>query len=226
MDKVARGRLLTGHSSGGWSTLWLQVNYADVFGGTWSTSPDPVDFRSFSGIDLTKFPAENFYRAPGDQARNIFRYKGRDVFSWSQFASFSQVLGEYGGQIESFEAVFSPRGEDGRPMPLFDRRTGTLDPAVQKAWSRYDISLLLTGHWRTLGPRLKGKIHVVVGSADNFHLEEAVYLLRDKLKALGSDATFEVIEGRDHMDLFQGDLADRIVLEMYKVARPGSAAKK
>jgi len=224
MDKVARGRLLTGHSSGGWSTLWLQVNYPDVFGGTWSTSPDPVDFRSFSSIDLTKVPADNFYYL-GDKPRNIFRYKGRDVFSWSQFARFAQVVGEYGGQIESFEAVFSPRGEDGRPMPLFDRRTGAVDPAVQKAWSRYDISRLLVSNWRTLGPKLKGKIHVVVGTVDNFHLEEAVYLLRDTLKGLGSDANFEVIEGRDHMDLFQGDLADRIVREMYTVARPGATKK-
>ncbi|HEY6805406.1 MAG TPA: hypothetical protein VI306_17645 [Pyrinomonadaceae bacterium] len=44
--------------------------------------------------------------------------------------------------------------------------------------------------------------------------------MRDKLKELGSDATFEFIEGRDHMDLYQGDLTDRIVAAMYKVARP------
>ena len=66
---------------------------------------------------------------------------------------------------------------------------------------------------------------MIVGTADNFHLEEAVYLLRDKLKQLGSDATFEFIEGRDHMDLYQGDLADRIARDMYKVARPSSKKK-
>jgi len=45
------------------------------------------------------------------------------------------------------------------------------------------------------------------------------------LKALGSDATFEVIEGRDHMDLYQSDLADRIAHDMYKVARPAAKSK-
>ena len=45
-------RLLNGHSSGGWSSLWLQVTYPDFFGGTWSTSPDPVDFRDFQRIDI------------------------------------------------------------------------------------------------------------------------------------------------------------------------------
>src|SRR5262249_55464120 len=38
-------RFLTGHSSGGWSSLWLQITYPDFFGGVWSTAPDPVDFR-------------------------------------------------------------------------------------------------------------------------------------------------------------------------------------
>ena len=220
MDSVASGRFLTGHSSGGWATLWLQVNYPDVFGGTWSTSPDPVDFRSFSTIDLTKYPADNFYRGPGDRLRNIFRFKGNEVFSWAQYVQFARVIGEYGGQVESFEAVFSPRGEDGRPMRLFDRDTGAVDPEVQRAWQHYDISQLLVSNWKNLEPKLRGKIHVVVGTADNFHLEEAVYLLRDTLKKLGSDATFEIVEGRDHMDLYQSDLADRIVHAMYKVARP------
>jgi dienelactone hydrolase len=105
-------------------------------------------------------------------------------------------------------------------MRLFDRDTGAIDPEVQKAWQRYDISHLLGTNWKTLEPKLRGKIHVVVGTADNFHLEEAVYLLRDTLKKLGSDATFEIVEGRDHMDLYQSDLADRIVQAMYKVARP------
>jgi S-formylglutathione hydrolase FrmB len=226
MDGASTGRFLTGHSSGGWSTLWLQVNYPDVFGGTWSTSPDPVDFRSFSGIDLTKYPSDNFYRGVGDKPRNIFRFKGNEVFSWAQYVRFARVIGEYGGQVESFEAVFSPRGEDGQPMRLFNRDTGTVDPEVQKAWQRYDISHLLVTNWKTLEPKLRGKIHVVVGTADNFHLEEAVYLLRDTLKKLGSDATFEIVEGRDHMDLYQSDLADRIVQAMYKVARPTSKSTR
>ena len=30
-------RFVTGHSSGGWSSLWLQVSYPDTFGGVWSS---------------------------------------------------------------------------------------------------------------------------------------------------------------------------------------------
>ena len=37
------------------------------------------------------------------------------------------VIGD-GGQLHSFEAVFSPLGHDGRPRPLWDRATGAMDP--------------------------------------------------------------------------------------------------
>jgi len=46
-DAKRDSRLLTGHSSGGWASLWLEVNYPEIFGGSWPVSPDPVDFRSF-----------------------------------------------------------------------------------------------------------------------------------------------------------------------------------
>ena len=36
--------------------------------------------------------------------------------------------------------------------------------------------------WSTLGPKLQGKLHVYVGSADNYFLNNAVYMLEDFLK--------------------------------------------
>jgi pimeloyl-ACP methyl ester carboxylesterase len=225
MDDAPSGRLLTGHSSGGWSTLWLQVNYPDVFGGTWSTSPDPVDFHKFTGPDLTKMPPQNFYRGADGKPYNLVRYHGHEIMTLEEYTRLERVLGNYGGQMASFDAVFSPRGADGQPMPLFDRDTGRIDPIVQKAWERYDISRILRQNWTTLGPKLRGKLHIIVGTVDTFHLEEAVYLLRDELKALGSDATFEFVEGRDHFDLYEGGLGERIAREMYRIARPLSRSK-
>lgn len=222
MDAKPSGRLLTGHSSGGWSTLWLQVNYPDVFGGTWSTSPDPEDFRSFTGPDLTRMPPQNFYRGADGKPYNLVRFQGREIMTLEEYAHLERVEGYFGGQMASFEAVFSPRGADGQPMPLFDRDTGRIDPFVQKAWERYDISRLLRRNWVTLGPRLRGKLHIIVGTADTFHLNESARLLDETLKALGSDARVEFIEGRDHFDLYEGGLAERIAREMYAVARPQS----
>jgi S-formylglutathione hydrolase FrmB len=220
MDAVPSGRLLTGHSSGGWSTLWLEVNYPEVFGGTWSTSPDSSDFRNFTGPDLTRTPPQNLYRRADGTPYNLVRYEGREIMTLEEYARMERVLGYYGGQFASFDAVFSPRGADGQPMQLFDRDTGRIDPFVQKAWERYDISRILRQNWTTLGPRLRGKLHIIVGTADTFHLDEAARLLDATLKELGSDAKVEFVEGRNHFDLYKGGLTERIAREMYALARP------
>ena len=63
MDARPTGRFLNGHSTGGWATLQFQVNYPTIFGGTWSTSPDPSDFHDFTNADLYA-PQANLYRPP------------------------------------------------------------------------------------------------------------------------------------------------------------------
>ena len=141
--------------------------------------------------------------------------------SLEDFAQQERVLGSYGGQMSSFEAVFSPRGADGRPMQLFDRETGDVNPEVAKAWERYDIATILRHNWATLGPKLKGKIHLIVGADDTFHLEESAHLLEDTIKQLGGKPDFRYIPGGTHFNLYRNGLADQIAIEMYKVARPG-----
>jgi S-formylglutathione hydrolase FrmB len=208
----ARARLLNGHSSGGWSTLWLQVTYPDVFGGTWSTSPDPVDFRDFSRIDLYA-PGANLFRDAEGQRRPIARMGGKPVLFLEDFSRMEDVVGD-GGQMHSFEAVFSPAGPDGRPRPLWDRKTGAVVPEVARAWEAYDIRLVLERNWKTLGPKLAGKIHVITGDEDTFYLEGAAKLLKKSLEALGSDAVVEVVPGKNHFDLLDAALSDRIGREM------------
>lgn len=191
-----RARFVTGHSSGGWSSLWLQIAYPDTFGGVWSTSPDPVDFRAFQTIDIYD-PAQNMFNLPDGAARPISRAMGGRQILTRPFCELETVLGR-GGQLQSFEAVFSPRGPDGRPMELWDRRSGALDAAVAKAWQRYDIRMIVEKNWPVLGPRLKGKLHLFCGDQDTFHLETAFFRLRDTLKSLGSDAYVEVVPGAGH----------------------------
>jgi Putative esterase len=215
-------RFLTGHSSGGWASLWLQVAYPSVFAGTWPTAPDPPDFRNFTGVDLTK--DTDFYRKPDGSPRMLVRMEGKDVLSLEQFARMERVMGDYGGQMASFEYVFSPRGEDGRPMQLFNRDSGAIDREVAAAWEKYDVSRILRDHWKDLGPRLDGKIHLTVGSADTFHLDESARLLEQTMKELGAKASFTFIPGRTHMNLYEGGLDESIAREMYAVARPKAKA--
>jgi len=205
-------RFLTGHSSGGWSSLWLQVTYPDKFGGTWSTAPDPVDFRDFQRINLYQ-PGENMYVDAKGERRPLARVRGRVILWYKDFAEMERVLG-YGGQLHSFEAVFSPQGKDGNPLPLWDRKTGKINTDVAKTWKKYDIRLILERNWKTLGPKLKGKLHVFMGDRDTFYLEGATRRLKESLEKLSNDPVVEIHRGKNHMNLLAGGLAVRIRREM------------
>lgn len=68
LKAVPAARLLRGHSSGGWSTLWLATEYPETFGACWSSSPDPVDFRRFQLTDIYSDPNLFFIDLPAGQA--------------------------------------------------------------------------------------------------------------------------------------------------------------
>lgn len=213
----SRARFVNGHSSGGWSSLWLQVAYPSTFGGTWSTSPDPVDFRDFQRIDIYA-PGENMFRDREGNRRPIARMGSSAALFYDNFSKMDDVIGE-GQQLSSFEAVFSPLDRDGRPRKLWDRTTGVIDPETARSWEAYDIRLILERNWPTLGPKLKGKLHVITGSMDTFYLEGAVKLLKESLAKLGSDAVVEIIPERDHSNILDAKLAERIDREMHAAAQ-------
>jgi hypothetical protein len=145
--------------------------------------------------------------------RPIARMGERAVLFYDRFSKMEDVIGD-GGQLHSFEAVFSPLGRDGRPRPLWDRATGAVDPETARAWENYDIRLVIERNWATLGPKLKGKIRVVTGDLDTFYLEGAAKLLKESLTKLGSDAEVEVVPGRDHDTVLDSKLAERFDREM------------
>jgi S-formylglutathione hydrolase FrmB len=227
MDARSTGRFLSGHSSGGWATLWLQTRYPKLFGGAWSTSPDPSDFHDFTGVDIYA-PGANAYRAPDGHAWPLVRENGKVTASIEQFSRLEVVIGAYGGQESSFDWVFSPRGPDGRPQPMFDRITGAVDPGVARYWrDHFDIAYRLQKDWPALKPDLNGKIHVAVGTADTFYLDGAAHRLQAVLDGLGARSRFQFIPGRTHFDLYKiGDddqgLLKAFTWEMYAIARPGS----
>ncbi len=220
IEKTFRGngtRFTTGHSSGGWSSLWLQVAYPDTFAGCWSTAPDPVDFRDFQKVNIYEANANLFKDAEGNR-RPLARTMGKPTLHYQPFSDMEAFMGR-GGQLGSFEAVFSPRGVDFKPMKLWDRQTGALDPFVAKQWEKYDIRLLLERNWKTLGPKLRGKIHVFMGDEDTFYLDGATRLLKQSQAALGSDAVIELFPGRHHGNLIDAALRKRMNEEMAAKAR-------
>lgn len=188
-------RLLTGHSSGGWTVLWLQTHYPKVFTACWSSSPDPVDFRSFQQVDL--YNEKNLYFAKDSSMHLAATIAGR--YPWitmKNMCSMEHVIYR-GEQMHSFNFVFSTRNKDGTPRSLWNDATGELDPVTFEHWKNYDISLYLRSNWDQIKPDLQGKIRVSVGNQDNFLLNYAVHMLDDEMKKVSAGFVFEYYPG-DH----------------------------
>ncbi|MGN6395860.1 MAG: alpha/beta hydrolase-fold protein [Mucilaginibacter sp.] len=188
-------RLLNGHSSGGWTVLWLQTHYPNVFDACWSSSPDPVDFRSFLKVNL--YEGQNMFYAKDSTLNQVGTVDG--VFPWfSMRDTYALENVVYRGeQMHSIDAVFSERAANGEPMRIIDVKTGVVNPAVFDHWKNYDISLYLRTNWDKIKGNLDGKVRVTVGNQDNFLLNYAVMLLGDEMKKLNSAFIFKYYPG-DH----------------------------
>jgi S-formylglutathione hydrolase FrmB len=207
-------RFLFGHSSGGWSALWLQVNYPDLFGGAWALSPDPVDFHNFFGPDLTTNPPQNFYTDARGTQYGINFVDGYDRSTIRDYAVRYEWMRR---QLDTYDDVFSPRGPGGAAERLFDRKSGAIDANVAAYWeAHYDITHLLQERWSSIGPKLVGKLHVYVGDEDTFHLNGSVHLMKDALAKLGANAEIEFMPGANHWDIYNwhGDVVAYAMSEM------------
>jgi hypothetical protein len=175
-------RVLDGGSTGGWVSLALQVFYPDFFNGTWSYCPDPVDFRAFQLVNI--YDDRNAYVNRNGFERPSARELNGDVrFTMRHECQMENVMGAgdswtmSGEQWGAWNAAYGARGADGRPEPLWDPKTGVINRAAAEHWKRYDIGMILQRNWKTLGPKLQGKIHIWIGESDDYFLNNAVHLL-------------------------------------------------
>ena len=187
-------RFVTGHSSGGWAALWLQLQYPKIFDGCWASSPDYISFQYFQGVNI--YSSKNFYV---DSLNNLTPYA--TFGGWSpilynkQESMYEEVI--RGEQLTSFEAVFSPRDEKGNIIPLWNRESGIIDPSVAEQWKKYDIIEFLKKNYSTIENDIKSKIMVTCGTSDNFMLDRPVRLLEKEAKENNWDISVTLVTG-DH----------------------------
>ena len=193
--RVNKARLLTGHSSGGWTVLWLQTHYPKVFNACWSSSPDPVDLRSFQQVNL--YEDKNIFYGKDSSLNAAGTIAGR--YPWiTQKNMYSMEHVIYRGeQMHSFDAVFSVKNSDGSPRRLINETTGEIDAVTVEHWKNYDISLYVRSNWQQLQNDLQGKIRVSVGNQDNFLLNYAVQLFETEMKKVDAGFVFAYYPG-DH----------------------------
>lgn len=208
--KDASQRFVMGQSTGGYGSLWLQLNYPDAFGGCWAVSPDPVDFTAFTCVNIYE-PHVNFYTDKDGRERDFFIMNGKALATTRSFNALDVFLGD-GEQQQAFEAEFGVPDKNGRPQLLFDRVSGKVNPAVVKSWEPYDLGLFIQKNGKKLEPRLTGKVHVYAGADDNFFLQNAVRAFGQKAK--GTSAIAELIPGADHWSIWSTVFTQRVQQEI------------
>jgi hypothetical protein len=204
-------RFTYGGSTGGWEALAVQTFYPDSYNGAFVACPDPVDFRAYTVIDL--YNDKNAYYREGAHRRMIQpgmrNYLGQILITAQEANQYELALGtrsRSGEQFDIWQAVYSPVGDDGFPKPIFDKETGDIDHTVAAYWKdHYDLRNILERDWPTLGPKLRGKLHIYCGSADNYFLNNAVYLLEDFLKTSNPPYEGEVKYGERAEHCWNGD---------------------
>jgi hypothetical protein len=206
-------RFTYGGSTGGWEALASQVFYPDMYNGAFAACPDPIDFRAYTLVNL--YQDTNAYTLTGEAStveRPGFRNYLGEVFATQRDMNHAELAqgdrSRSGGQYDIWQAVFSPAGADGYPKPIFDKLSGRIDPEVAAYWrEHYDLSHIIERDWATLAPKLQGKIHVYVGSGDNYYLTDSVYLAEERLEALKPAYGGEVRYGDRAEHCWNGDPA-------------------
>jgi len=175
-------RFTYGGSTGGWEAMAVQVFYPEEYNGAFIACPDPIDFRAYLTTNIYEDSNAYWYDS---QFQKLPRPAHRDYLGnvhASQYAynRLEAVLGDKsrsGQQYDIWEATYSPMGDDGYPVRLWDKESGEINHEVAEYWrENYDLRHILERDWSTLGPKLEGKLHIYVGDMDNYYLNNAVYL--------------------------------------------------
>jgi hypothetical protein len=199
-------RFTYGGSTGGWEAMAVQTFYPDEYNGAFIACPDPIDFRAYLTVNIYEdsngyFYDSQFQKLPRPGHRD---YLGNVQASQYDFNRLEAVLGDKGRsgqQYDIWEATFSPMGDDGYPVRLWDKETGVIDKDVAQYWrDNYDLMHILKRDWSTLGPKLEGKLHIYVGDMDNYYLNNAVYLAEEFLESTSNPYYGGVVEYGDRAE--------------------------
>jgi hypothetical protein len=182
-----------------------------MYNGAFAACPDPIDFRAYTVVDL--YADNNAYVRQG-LASAVERPAQRnylgEISATQRDANYMELvagdLGRSGGQYDIWQAVFGPVGAGGYPAPIFDKVSGVIDPAVAAYWKEhYDLSYIMARDWARLAPKLQGKIHIYVGSADTYYLTDAVYFAEERLATLKPAFDGEIVYGDRAEHCWNGD---------------------
>ena len=162
---------------------------------------DPIDFRSYRSVNI--YDEHNAYYYEDNPFKRTPKPGYRDyrdhLFSTFEDRNLVELaLGTHGRSAAS--TTRGRRCSDRSATTATTNRSTTRRPArsireVAIYWrDHYDLRYILQRDWKTLGPKLRGKIHITSGTMDNGYLNNAVYQMEEFLGHAVPSAEF-----RDHL---------------------------
>lgn len=215
-------RFVGGCSTGGYGSLALQLFYPETFNGVYSYSPDPISFTNCLYTNI--YEEENyFYDSFGYQ--KMFNELGRtnNPISVKDWVAFENVLGRSGTYLDANHGsaasalIFSPKGKNGLPLPMFDPFTGKINRDVALKWAKYDLNKFIEENWSTIGSSLEGKIYISSNERDDYFLDGAVRVFEKTLEKLTNPvphANIEWVPGNGHCHAYKTGAPHMMVLQM------------
>jgi len=201
-------RVVDGGSTGGWVSLASLVFRPDVFGSTWSYYPDSLDFHAHQQIDI--YDGGNAYDAADGTPLGSWRtFDGdteRITVTMSQENRMELALGTNSRSFDQWDiwnAVYGVQGVNGYPLDPWEKESGVIDTDTAQLWRPMDLTDYVRTNWesdRKLGEALADRIHVSVGTHDNYYLDGGVELFKQTVEELGGAdwADVTIIPGLRH----------------------------
>jgi hypothetical protein len=112
-------------------------------------------------------------------------------------------------QWDIWNAVFGVQGLNGYPLEPWNKVTGEIYPEAVNYWKSMDLAHHIVSHWNTslrLGEGLRDRIHISVGTWDDYFLNEGVAEFKHRVEALGgpSWAEITILPEKTHGGFYRG----------------------
>lgn len=189
------GRIQEGGSTGGWESIASLIFRPDLFGVTFTSYPDSLDFHRHQAIPL--YTNDNAYHFENSGALIPSIRSLADNGSEAILAAVAQENHwelTFGTSSRSFlqwdvwNAVFGAQGYNSYPLEPWDKVTGEIYPGAVEYWKPMDLSNYVTSNWdneKRLGEVLRKRIFVYVGLADNYFLNLGVQQFESNVNGKG-----------------------------------------
>ncbi|KAI0154731.1 Alpha/Beta hydrolase protein [Xylariaceae sp. FL1272] len=206
-------RVQDGGSTGGWESIANLVFRPDLFGTCFSSYPDSLDFHRHQDIQL--YTNENaYFNADGSSIPSIRTFSNNTqvvLASTMQENHWELVFGTSSRsslQWDVWNAVFGAQGLNNYPLEPWDKVTGEIYHGAVQYWKEFDLANHIITNWdnqKNLGEALRNRIHLYVGTHDDYFLNEGVMEFEKRVNGLGGSnwANVTILEGQSHGGNYQ-----------------------